>query len=80
MMFPGLHWISMTLGAACVGLYAWQIGPGVGLAAWNDNNNNSNNNNNNGALCGWAVHLKAVLGVELVQWLLGPVEVLLMGL
>jgi hypothetical protein len=76
MMYPGLHWTAMALGAACVGLFAWQIGPSVGLAAWNDRGNN----NTNGVLCGWTVHLKAILGVELVQWVLGPVEGLLMGL
>ncbi len=69
-VYPGLHWTTKTLGVACVGLFVWQIGPSVGLAAWN----------NGDALCGCELHLNAILGVELAQWILSPVEVLLMGL
>jgi hypothetical protein len=68
MKHPTLHCALTTLGAACVSLFAWQVGPGVGLAAWYSKGD---------ALCGWSVHLIAVLGVELAQWVLSPVEVLL---
>ena len=64
-----LHWLLTSLGAACVSLFAWQYGPPVGLAAWYRKGD---------ALCGWSVHLLAVLGVELAQWVLGPFETLLM--
>ena len=67
----GLHYFISTLGAACVGLFAWQFGPSVGLAAWYRNRD---------ALCGWSVHLVAVLGVELAQWVLSPLEALIVGL
>jgi hypothetical protein len=67
--YPGLHWVATTVGASCVSLYAWQFGPAVGLAAWFRKGD---------ALCGWSVHLVAVLGVELAQWVLSPVELLLM--
>jgi hypothetical protein len=66
-----LHYIVTTLGAACVGLFAWQFGPSVGLAAWYSKRD---------ALCGWSVHLVAVLGVELTQWMLSPLEALIVGL
>ena len=67
--YPGLHWFATSVGASCVSLYAWQFGPAVGLAAWFRKGD---------ALCGWSVHLVAVLGVELAQWVLSPVEMLLM--
>ena len=66
-----LHYIITTLGAACVGLFAWQFGPSVGLAAWFRKGD---------ALCGWSVHLVAVLGVELAQLMLSPFEALIVGL
>ena len=66
--FPGLHYICTNLGSMCVSLYAWQLGPPVGLAAWYSKGD---------ALCGWSVHLVAVLGVELAQWLMSPVELLI---
>jgi len=71
MKHAGLHFVSTTLGAVCVGLFAWQFGPAVGLAAWFRKGD---------ALCGWSVHLVAVLGVELAQWVLSPVEFLIAGL
>lgn len=57
---PG-HSCMTALGCVSVGLFAWQLGPGVGLAAWHRSGD---------ALCGWSVHLVAVLGVEVVQWVL----------
>ena len=63
-----LHFACTNLGAMCVALFAWQLGPSVGLAAWYSKGD---------ALCGWSVHLIAVLGVELAQWVLGPVELLI---
>jgi hypothetical protein len=67
---PGLHYAMTTIGAVSVALFAWQIGPGVGLAAWYRKGD---------ALCGWSVHLVAVLGVEVVQWVLSPVESLIVS-
>ena len=68
---PKLHYVLTTAGAACVGLFAWQCGPGGGLAAWYRRGD---------ALCGFTVHLVAILGVEFAQWVLGPVELLISGL
>jgi hypothetical protein len=68
-VLSGAHWVLTSLGAACVSLFAWQYGPPVGLAAWFRKGD---------ALCGWSVHLLAILGVELLQWVLGPFEMLLM--
>jgi hypothetical protein len=58
-------------GAASVGLFAWQFGPAVGLAAWFRRGD---------ALCGFTVHLVAILGIEFAQWVLVPVELLIAGL
>ena len=65
MPHPGLQRLFSLAGAWCVSLFAWQLGPPVGLAAWYRSSD---------ALCGWKVHLTAVVGVELVAWALGPVE------
>ena len=64
---PLVHYVCANLGAMGVSCFAWQLGPSVGLAAWYSKGD---------ALCGWSVHLIAVLGVELVQWLMSPVELL----
>jgi hypothetical protein len=65
MPYPGLQRLTSLAGAWCVGLFAWQLGPPVGLAAWQRSSD---------ALCGWRMHLTGVLGVELVEWVLGPLE------
>lgn len=59
---PGLQKMASVTGAVCVALFAWHIGPPVGLAAWNRRSD---------AQCGWKVHLTAVAGVEVVEWGLG---------
>lgn len=65
MPYPALQRLTSLAGAWCVGLFAWQLGPPVGLAAWHRSVD---------ALCGWRMHLTSVVGVELVGWVLGPVE------
>ena len=69
--YPGLQTLASLAGVGCVALFAWQFGPPVGLAAWNRRSD---------AQCGWAVHLTAVIGVELVAWGLGPLEWAVAGL
>ena len=69
--YPGLQSFASLAGCACVALFAWQFGPPVGLAAWNRRSD---------AQCGWAVHLTSVIGVELVEWGLGPLEWVVVGL
>ena len=68
--YPGLQLFASLAGSACVALFAWQFGPSVGLAAWNRRID---------AQCGWAVHLTAVIGVDLVEWGLGPLELVVVG-
>jgi hypothetical protein len=68
--YPGLQKIASLAGVGCVALFAWQFGPPVGLAAWHRKSD---------AQCGWAVHLTAVIGVELVEWILGPLECVVSG-
>lgn len=67
---PGLQKMASLTGAACVALFAWHLGPPVGLAAWSRRSD---------AQCGWKVHLTAVVGVELVEWALGPLEWIVSG-
>ena len=69
--YPRLHSVLTMAGAASVGLFAWQFGPAVGLAAWFRRGD---------ALCGFTVHLVAILGIEFAQWVLVPVELLIAGL
>ena len=59
--YPGLHKVITCLGVTSITSFAWYIGPPVGLAAWY---------NGSHAQCGWSVHLVAVIGVELVGWVL----------
>ena len=70
MVHPGLQKMASLAGAAGVALFAWHFGPPVGLAAWNRRTD---------AQCGWAVHLTAVIGVELLEWGLGPLEWIVVG-
>jgi hypothetical protein len=70
-IYPGFQRLASLLGVWCVGLFAWQFGPPVGLAAWYSKSD---------AQCGWKVHLTAVLGVELVESVLWPWETLVIGL
>ena len=65
--YPGLQKLICVLGVWCIGLFAWQHGPPVGLAAWYSDSD---------AQCGWKVHLTAVIGVEFVGWVLAPLEAL----
>ncbi len=70
LLYPGLQRLASLAGAWCIGLFAWQLGPPIGLAAWYSRSD---------ALCGWKVHLVAVVGVELVAWVLGPLEGVVVG-
>jgi hypothetical protein len=70
MPYPGLQKAASLAGIAGLGLFAWQFGPAVGLAAWYRRSD---------AQCGWAVHLTAVIGVEFVGWVLGPLEWMVIG-
>lgn len=58
--YPGLQTSCACLGAGAVGLFAWQAGVPVGLAAWYGQAN-----------CGWRVHLTACLAVDALQWVAG---------
>lgn len=49
-------------------LYAWRRGPPVGIAPWISGDQ---------AQCGWMVHLVAVLGSDLLAYLLSPLGALL---
>lgn len=55
---PQLGMLTCWAGVAGVCVFAWQFGPPIGLAAWNRSGD---------ALCGWRVHLVAMVGVELVE-------------
>jgi hypothetical protein len=70
MPHPGLQRFSAVWGAWTVSVFAWQMGPPVGLAAWYRSSD---------ALCGWWVHLMGALGVELLAWVLGPFEAMVVG-
>jgi hypothetical protein len=54
--------------SVCICLYAWSRGPPVGIAPWIGGNQ---------AQCGWMVHLVAVLGSDLLAYLLSPLGALL---
>lgn len=71
MPHPGLQRAVCLAGAWCVSLFAWQFGPPIGLAAWYRSSD---------ALCGWKVHLTAVVGVELFALGLGLFEGAVTGL
>jgi hypothetical protein len=58
--YPGLQATCACLGASAVGLFAWQAGVPIGLAAWYGQAN-----------CGWRVHLTACLAVDALRWLAG---------
>jgi hypothetical protein len=66
----GLQRIVSSVGAACVVLFAWHFGPPIGIAAWDRHSD---------AQCGWIVHLTAVMGVDLLGWVLGPIEWFVVG-
>ena len=70
MPYPGLQTVASLAGVGCVGLFAWQWGPPVGLAAWQRNSD---------AQCGWKVHLTGVVGVGVVSFILGPLEAFVVG-
>ena len=70
MPYPGLHLFASLAGVCGIGLFAWQWGPPVGLAAWHSHSD---------AQCGWKVHLTSVIGVEVVGLALGPLEWLVVG-
>lgn len=70
MPYPGLQTVASMAGVWCVGLFAWQWGPPVGLAAWQSKSD---------AQCGWKVHLTSVVGVEVVSLIFWPLEAFVVG-
>lgn len=65
------HSALMVLGVMAVCLFAWQVGPPVGLIAWRGGWTSQ---------CGLSAHLLAVLGVDLAGWVLGPVGRVVSGI
>lgn len=70
MPYPVLHTLTSLAGVWGIGLFAWQWGPSVGLAAWHSHSD---------AQCGWKVHLTSVIGVEVLGLVLGPLEGFVVG-
>jgi hypothetical protein len=68
--YPGLHKLASLAGVWGIGLFAWQLGPSVGLAAWHSHSD---------AQCGWKVHLTSVVGVEVLGLGLGLMEGVVIG-
>ena len=66
----GLHPWFVMLGVGCVWLYAWNIGAPAGLVRWKTGAQSQ---------CGWAAHLVAVTGVDLVTGMAAPLAGLVMG-
>lgn len=63
LLLPLSHRWLMVFGVAAVCAFAWQVGPPVGLVAWRGGWQSQ---------CGLSAHLLAVLGVDALGWLLGP--------
>ena len=70
LVFQSAHPWLMILGVLYTASLAWQAGPPVGLISWSSGKQSQ---------CGWAAHLIAVLGVDLVQWVLSPIKLLVAG-
>lgn len=66
--YRAVYFGTPVLCAACICLYAWSRGPPVGIAPWIGGDQ---------AQCGWMVHLVAVLGSDLLAYLLSPLGALL---
>jgi hypothetical protein len=64
-----LHKIYVIFGVGCIAFFAWQLGPPIGLAAWY-----------NDAQCGWKVHLISLVGIDLLHFVLWPLEALVKDL
>jgi hypothetical protein len=58
------HRALSVLGVVALCVFAWQAGPPVGLISWRSGW---------ASQCGLSAHLLAVLGVDFVAWVLGPV-------
>ncbi len=58
------HRVLTVFGILAVCIYAWQVGPQVGIISWRGGWVSQ---------CGLSAHLLAVLGVDLVGWVLGPI-------
>lgn len=58
------HRALVALGVIALCVFAWQAGPPVGLITWRGGWTSQ---------CGLSAHLLAVLGVDLVGWVLAPV-------
>jgi hypothetical protein len=59
-----------ALGALAICRFAWSSGAPASLIRWHTGAQ---------SLCGWSAHLCAVLGVDVVAWLLRPLEALVLG-
>jgi hypothetical protein len=70
LLMPLCHRWLMVAGVAAVCAFAWQMGPSVGLislrSGWQSQ-------------CGLSAHLMAVLGVDVMGWVLGPIGSVVAG-
>ena len=71
LLMPLSHRWLMVAGVAAVCAFAWQVGPSVGLISWRSGWQSQ---------CGLAAHLMAVLGVDVVGWVLSPIASVVAGL
>ena len=69
MMFYS-HRLLMMGGVAALCVFAWQMGPPIGLIAWRGGWPSQ---------CGLSAHLMAILGVDFVGWVLTPLGALIVG-
>jgi hypothetical protein len=70
LVLHGSHRVMTLAGVAAVCCFAWRMGPPVGLIAWRGGWPSQ---------CGLTAHLLAVLGVDLIGWVLAPVGALVVG-
>jgi hypothetical protein len=70
LLVPWMHRWLMAFGVAVVCVFAWQVGPPVGLIAWRGGWQSQ---------CGLSAHLMAVLGVDLLGWVLSSLSVVVAG-
>ena len=62
-------WLSL-LGVLCIAFYAWSTGAPAGLVRWRTGAHSQ---------CGWAAHLVAITGVDLLTGIMGPLGTLVTG-
>lgn len=70
LVFQWVQFPLCALGALAVCLFAWSSGASASLIRWHTGAQSQ---------CGWSAHLCAVLGVDVVAWLLRPLEALVVG-